>query len=118
MIGYRRAAVVLHGMHEDDRQWILSELDSAHRTAVKKFIDELDSLGFSSEEPIDRRALFALQPKPGDRRVARNEPHHHEDQQRDKQRGWHDQRQPQRYITQQDASCPIRGRRTSGCPWA
>ncbi|MBI1890120.1 MAG: hypothetical protein HYS18_05710 [Burkholderiales bacterium] len=57
MIGYRRAAVALHGMHEEDRQWILAELGGEDRVALERFIDELNNLGFARDEAITTRLI-------------------------------------------------------------
>lgn len=47
MAGYRRAAVALHDIHEEDRQWILAELADEERSTVARYLDELNALGFT-----------------------------------------------------------------------
>ena len=47
MSGHRRTAVVLRGLHEQDRQWMLAELPPSDQTIVRAHLQELDALGFS-----------------------------------------------------------------------
>lgn len=47
MSGHRRAAVALHGLKAEDRQWMLAELPAADQQILQQYIDELDALGFS-----------------------------------------------------------------------
>ncbi len=47
MSGHRRTAVLLHGMHEQDRQWMLAELAPKDQATVRAYLEELDALGFS-----------------------------------------------------------------------
>lgn len=46
MIGHRRAAAALHGLQEEDRQWLLAELPDADRDILKQLLGELTELGF------------------------------------------------------------------------
>ena len=47
--GYRRAALALHGLAEQDRSWILKELPDTDKVALTQLLDELDELGFSGD---------------------------------------------------------------------
>ena len=47
MSGHRRTAVALHGLHEQDRQWMLAELAPQDQATVRAHLKELDELGFS-----------------------------------------------------------------------
>ena len=46
MIGYRRAAVALHDLREEDRQWLLAELPDEDRGVLQGLLKELSDLGF------------------------------------------------------------------------
>ena len=52
MRNYRQAALCLHGLASEDRQWLLSRLPDAHRAALRDLLAELESLGI----PADRDA--------------------------------------------------------------
>jgi flagellar motor switch protein FliG len=56
MIGYRRAAVALHELHEDDRQWILSELSDSDQSTLKTYLNEIRALGFASDQSLASEA--------------------------------------------------------------
>jgi len=49
MIGYRRAAVALHGVSEADRSWVLNALPATDREAVQQMLAELKELGFGDD---------------------------------------------------------------------
>jgi len=46
MTGHRRAAAALHGLQEEDRQWLLTELPDADRDILNRLLGELTELGF------------------------------------------------------------------------
>ena len=41
----RRAALLLHTVSAEDRAWLLSQLDAAHRMRLQELVDELRSIG-------------------------------------------------------------------------
>ncbi len=47
--GYRRAALALHGLAQQDRAWILKELPDTDKVVLTQLLDELDELGFSGD---------------------------------------------------------------------
>jgi hypothetical protein len=49
MHNYRQAALCLHGLGLDDRQWLLSRLPERHRAALHALLDELESLGIPGD---------------------------------------------------------------------
>jgi len=49
MIGYRRAAVALHGVAEEDRSWVLNALPTADKATLVQLLSELKELGFSDD---------------------------------------------------------------------
>lgn len=53
MTGYRRAAVALHRLEEEDRNWILAELPEPDRKTVTGLLNELNDLGFVPESMPD-----------------------------------------------------------------
>lgn len=57
MIGYRKAAVLLHGLHEDDRQWMLDKLSGEERHILTQYLDEIRELGFPSENSVSRESI-------------------------------------------------------------
>lgn len=57
MKGYRQAAVTLHGMHADDRAWLLGELDQGQRATLEGLIGELDELGFPAQLDLVARDI-------------------------------------------------------------
>lgn len=67
MTAYRRAAVALHELHEEDRQWLLAALPGEERSAVMQCLDELNALGFaraaSPQQGVSLSNVFAAQPK-------------------------------------------------------
>ncbi|MFZ6646134.1 hypothetical protein ACO0LO_10485 [Undibacterium sp. TJN25] len=50
MSGHRQAAVALHGLSRQDKDWILNELPSGDRELLQQYLDELEELGFSNED--------------------------------------------------------------------
>lgn len=57
MIGYRRAAVALHELHEADRDWILGELLPEDRNALSNCLAEIKELGFASNQSFANEAM-------------------------------------------------------------
>lgn len=54
-VGYRRAALALHRLHEQDRQWLLGRLPDAERGEVLASLTELDRMQpRMTEADIDR----------------------------------------------------------------
>jgi hypothetical protein len=49
MHNYRQAALCLHGLGLDDRQWLLSNLPERHRAPLHALLDELESLGIPAD---------------------------------------------------------------------
>ncbi len=60
MKGYRHAALCLHGMTEDDRQWLLAQLPSPQRTRLVDMLNELDSMGIRAAQPGLRPTFLDL----------------------------------------------------------
>jgi hypothetical protein len=59
----KRAALALHGLSAEDREWVLSQLTTSEREAVSGHLDELESLGFPHEvSDIVGEALADRQP--------------------------------------------------------
>ncbi len=56
MIGHRRAAVALHELHEEDRNWILAELLPQDRTTLSNYLAEIKELGFASNQSFANEA--------------------------------------------------------------
>lgn len=50
--GQRRAALLLHAMHGDDRDWVLAALPAAHRTQLQGLLAELAALGIPAERDL------------------------------------------------------------------
>ncbi len=55
MIGYKKAAVLLHGLSERDRRWLLAGLPISAGNRIKPLLEELKLLGI----PRDRDMLAA-----------------------------------------------------------
>lgn len=69
--GYRRAALALHGLGPEDKNWILSELPEHDRAALESLLDELGELGFEAGVSHDQSALITEPVQPSSRyRVA------------------------------------------------
>jgi hypothetical protein len=47
MMGIRRAAATLYGLHQDDRETILAELSSVEQAELRSALAELEALGFA-----------------------------------------------------------------------
>lgn len=60
MIGHRRAAAALHGLQEEDRQWLLAELPDADRDILKRLLGELTELGFEPGSTATASATLML----------------------------------------------------------
>lgn len=56
MIGHRRAAVALHELHEEDRNWILAELLPQDRNTLNDYLTEIRALGFASDQSFANEA--------------------------------------------------------------
>jgi hypothetical protein len=57
-IGHRRAALALHRLHEQDRQWLLGRLPEAERGEVIAMLAELDRMSLRAET-ADVEAVLA-----------------------------------------------------------
>jgi hypothetical protein len=58
MAGYRRAAVALHALSEEDRHWMLAELPAADKATLAQYLEELKGLGFTTEAAVQHDSLF------------------------------------------------------------
>lgn len=52
MSGHRRAAVALHGLHEEDRRWVLAQLPEEDCSTLSAYLDELKALGFDQKSSV------------------------------------------------------------------
>jgi len=59
MTGYRRAAVELHALNEEDRQWVLGNLGEQDRTVLAQYLQELKDLGFNEAASLPGMTLAA-----------------------------------------------------------
>lgn len=50
MIGYRRAALYLHGLSEADRGWVLRSLADDERTELGRLLRELETMGIPRDQ--------------------------------------------------------------------
>jgi hypothetical protein len=66
MHNYRQAALCLHGLGPDDRQWLLSHLPERHRSALHALLDELQSLGIPGDSDPQQYADDVLHQSGGD----------------------------------------------------
>jgi hypothetical protein len=66
MHNYRQAALCLHGLVPDDRQWLLSHLPERHRSALHALLDELQSLGIPGDGDPQEYADNVLHQSGGD----------------------------------------------------
>lgn len=58
-IGYKKTALALFKLHEDDRQWLLSELDESERSSTEVFLSELnDMAGIKENNGFDFATIF------------------------------------------------------------
>lgn len=55
--GLRQAALLLHAMQHDDRQWVLGKLPSKERSAIAPMLAELTSLGIPRDRDILQQAI-------------------------------------------------------------
>lgn len=60
--GRRRAALTLHALAVPDREWLLAQLPTAHRTALRGLLDELHELGIPADAAVIRAALAEATP--------------------------------------------------------
>lgn len=61
MIGHRKAAALLHGLHGEDRRWILQNLAKEDRDILDQCLSEMTELGFTSEPVSSRENLFGIE---------------------------------------------------------
>jgi hypothetical protein len=68
MQNYRQAALCLHGLGPDDRQWLLSRLPDRHRAALHALLEELELLGIPGDQYPSEYARIAAPAggEPGD----------------------------------------------------
>jgi hypothetical protein len=62
--GLRRCALVLHGLPQEDRQWLLAQLDPAHRDSLKVLVEDLNSLGMAPDPQLLRDLLGQVRRSP------------------------------------------------------
>lgn len=55
--GLRQAALLVHGMAASDREWLLSQLDTAQRASLQPLIDELEQLAIPPDAEIVSEAV-------------------------------------------------------------
>jgi len=58
----RQAALLLHAMRSDDRQWLLSQLPDEQRLSLMQLIAELNSLGIPANRALVDEAKAAAMP--------------------------------------------------------
>lgn len=58
----RRAALTLHALHADDRNWVLSQLGSTERGELETLLSELVELGIPRDSELVDTALAASRP--------------------------------------------------------
>ena len=56
MSGLRKAALVMHGLGEQDRQWLLERLPAHRARELNALLEELGALGFPSDDELIREA--------------------------------------------------------------
>lgn len=54
---YRIAALKLHGLHPEDRAWLLAHFQPSQQEKLRNLIQELDDLGFVSTEKIQDKDI-------------------------------------------------------------
>lgn len=59
----RHAALALHGMAQEDRQWILGQLSAEQRRTVQGLLEELLALGLPARAEISATVLQAPEPR-------------------------------------------------------
>jgi hypothetical protein len=59
----RRAALTLHALHADDRDWVLSQLGRPQRVELEALLAELTELGIPRDPELVNTALAASQPE-------------------------------------------------------
>lgn len=62
----RAIALRLHGLHEEDRVWILAQLDPAARSTLTALLEELATLGFAAAPELRNFATLAPVTVPAD----------------------------------------------------
>lgn len=58
----RRAALTLHALHADDRNWVLSQLGSPQRAELEALLTELTELGIPRDPELVSTALASSAP--------------------------------------------------------
>lgn len=59
----RRAALTLHALHADDRDWVLGQLGRPQRVELEALLAELTELGIPRDPELVNTALAASQPE-------------------------------------------------------
>lgn len=57
LVDARRAALTLHALPEEDREWVLRRLDPGQQQLVSEQLSELQALGVVADERLVRQAL-------------------------------------------------------------
>jgi hypothetical protein len=60
--GRRRAALTLHALAAQDREWLLDQLPATDRTALNSLLAELQELGIPADADVIRSALAEAAP--------------------------------------------------------
>lgn len=60
--GRRRAALTLHALAAQDREWLLEQLPAADRTVLGGLLAELQELGIAADADVIRSALAEAAP--------------------------------------------------------
>lgn len=63
--GRRRAALTLHALSIQDREWLLEQLPAADRSSLRGLLAELRELGIPAEPEVIRSALSDTAPTAG-----------------------------------------------------
>lgn len=61
--GYRKAALVLSGLAEADRAWMLARVEHEERARLSSLIEELSGLGLAAEDAVVRELAAEAPPK-------------------------------------------------------
>ncbi|MEJ5989603.1 hypothetical protein WG902_06360 [Ramlibacter sp. PS3R-8] len=61
-LAQRRAALAVHAMSPVDRDWLLSELPSAHRSLLQPLLAELEAIGIPPDPALLRDATLPQPP--------------------------------------------------------
>jgi len=60
---YRQSALLLHGLNEADRQWILAQLDAEQNGQLRDHIDELNQMGMVENRTLVEGLLSRIKGK-------------------------------------------------------